>query len=216
MQSCNQPFHFENSQQLRDFSAVRKYLCCRLLNAQHSTDFLEEVPHRPFLDLAVVYDICLPVSGEKHAAVPVTNTKASDWDICEPQLFETALANMQRDCPPVLVPVSDLLEQSRSGLIFDSDALPLYVLTNRCKYFGAGTLLYAGILQNFCDRAGDFYILPSSLHEVLLLPVSHAPSAEALNEIIRDVNRSHLDPADFLSDHCYLYTAESRCIEQIF
>ena len=87
----------------------------------------------------------------------------------------------------------------------------LYVLTNRLQLYGAGCMLYDGVLETFATARGcDLYVLPSSVHEVLLMPVSEKFSKEELDEMILQVNREHVSREDILSDHVYRYSLKDR------
>lgn len=67
------------------------------------------------------------------------------------------------------------------------------------------------LMDKIADFLGeDFYILPSSTHEVLLLPESKAPSKEELDQIVQEVNREALEPEDYLSDHAYYYSRSGQ------
>ena len=82
----------------------------------------------------------------------------------------------------------------------------LFVLTNEEGLNGAGTVLYEGILDSFSDQIkGGFYILPSSIHEVLLVPEKEGSDPAALSELVKEVNRTVVDDGEILSDRIYYY-----------
>ena len=73
------------------------------------------------------------------------------------------------------------------------------------------------LMDKIADFLGeDFYILPSSTHEVLLLPESRAPSKEELDQRIQEVNREALEPEDYLSDHAYYYSRSGQDSDDCF
>ena len=81
---------------------------------------------------------------------------------------------------------------------------------------GAGTILYDGVLKRFAEKAGcDIYILPSSLHEVLLVPGTMKISVDDLKEMVKDVNRTVVSAEDFLSDNVYVYRRIFGFIEAV-
>ncbi len=86
------------------------------------------------------------------------------------------------------------------------DHMPLLVLTNKRKYFGASCILYHGLLEKFSERLGQgFYILPSSIHEVILLPENYVKHPDRLMKMVSEVNETQLDPEDVLTDSVYYY-----------
>lgn len=85
--------------------------------------------------------------------------------------------------------------------------IPMYVLTNRQRHYGAACLLYPGLLEKFADRAGqDFYVLPSSVHEMILVPAGVDVGKDSLREIVADINRKHVAEEEVLADSVYYYS----------
>ena len=86
----------------------------------------------------------------------------------------------------------------------------MYIMTNRQEVNGASVLLYDDVLQTFAlKKKTDFYILPSSVHEVLLIPADNQISMSTLSSMVRDVNSSQLAREEILSDHVYYYSLET-------
>ena len=89
------------------------------------------------------------------------------------------------------------------------DGLKLYLLTNQMGYNGAAAILYEGVLKNFAEEVGkDLILLPSSIHEVLLLPDNGDSDYEALSALVREVNEAQVRREEWLSDHVYRYLKE--------
>ena len=92
----------------------------------------------------------------------------------------------------------------------ESEAVPMYVLTNRLRQNGAGCLLYPGALEQVAGQiGGSYYILPSSIHEVIALPASAAEDPQELSRIVREINLSEVLPEEVLSDGVYRFDMES-------
>lgn len=89
---------------------------------------------------------------------------------------------------------------------FAAGRVPMYVLTNRQKTNGAACMLYPNVLKEFGEKLGrDFYLLPSSVHEVILVPDGESVSKEALWEIVTDINRTQVAQEEILADSVYFY-----------
>lgn len=83
----------------------------------------------------------------------------------------------------------------------------MYVLSNSTKVHGASALLDKEIMDKVIDRIGDgFYVLPSSVHEVICLKMCEEATPENLSAMVKDVNGSQVARDDWLSDHVYMYT----------
>ncbi len=90
----------------------------------------------------------------------------------------------------------------------------IYVLSNTSGINGAAVLLYENLLKNFSDlRQTDFYILPSSIHEVLLIPCSSGFFEEELKEMVCEVNRTQVPEEDILSNEVYIYHRDGNYFE---
>lgn len=91
--------------------------------------------------------------------------------------------------------------------------LDMYVLTNEKKLYGAACILYDNVLEAFSRKMNsNIYIIPSSVHEVILVPEEEGISGKQITAMIQDVNKNELDPTDVLSDHVYYYNSEKKSI----
>ena len=175
-----------------DYSEIKDRLFIRLSNSRSNPEFLSEVPHRSILDLAMTCHVL--VNGRNTGdiqSITVRNSFLELWKIGEETLFADAISSGAK-----LFPVS-----------FDRYE-GLYLLTNRQKMFGAASILYENALETVRDFFGSgFYILPSSIHEVILIPERMTKDPEKLKELVICVNSlpQCLTEGDFLSDHVYIY-----------
>lgn len=101
--------------------------------------------------------------------------------------------------------IDDLIDQMSANT--GKEKIPMYVLTNRKKLYGAACMLYPEVLKNFSERLGqDFYVLPSSVHEVILVPVNSEADQESLRGIVTDINRTQVAEEEILADSVYFYS----------
>ena len=170
-------------------------------------------------DLAVLFYILVSNDGEGTATITVRNNMFELWGVSEDDLFKIALINTQRlfrgsvmSMASVMMELlSDRLDEENTKefydmVVSDKDMVPMYVCTNTQKINGAGVLLYKDLLKEFAERTGsDFYILPSSVHETLLVPVSKDMDVEYLRNMVREVNATQVAPEEVLSDNVYVY-----------
>ena len=86
--------------------------------------------------------------------------------------------------------------------------MDMYVLTNTSRNFGAACITYPGVLKEFArEHNSDFYIIPSSVHEVILI-LGEQMSVEEMNLMVEEVNEREVDSIDVLSNHVYQYKRE--------
>ncbi len=120
------------------------------------------------------------------------------------ELKAAAVRNAKELLPPVVNSVLDLLRHP--PFLEGAEAFPMYVLTNTAGIFGAATLLYEGVLAEQAERLeSDLYIIPCSVHEVILIPAGQSLDLTELHRIIREVNATSVSAEEVLSDHMYLY-----------
>ena len=172
---------------------------CRLVNFEMNRQRLMNVPHEKRLDMAVVYYYRLSLSAGEHAGVVIDYAKFVDREK-EEFIREAAWENTLRDEPPAFCLLSDLIG------VMPGNEMPLYVITNSDRYYGAICIFYPGFMKKISDRIGsDLYILPSSIHECLVLPAGCVENSRNLREMVHTINRAELDRDEILSDSVYYY-----------
>lgn len=98
----------------------------------------------------------------------------------------------------------------------EKNKIPMYVLSNKQKLNGAACMLYPDIMKKFADeQKSDLYILPSSVHEVILLPVSEHNSPAVLLEMVTEINKTQVEEYEVLADAVYCFRRERNCIERL-
>ena len=188
------------------FDAVKDRLTFRLVDTAKNRAYLKEHPFRAVgAGLAVVAEINL---GNDYSTV-VNNSLAENYDI--DTLFDTALENMQMLYPAQMVSLEGaIFGDSRNVLDSDEHIEGMYTLMiGEDHGFGAGTLVYSGIAERVRELfGGDFFVLPSSVHETILLKDDGTANVADLKAMVMQANRSVVAPADVLSDSVFRYGAE--------
>ena len=191
---------------------ARKQVVFRFINREWNASQLSELPHREYLDLAVVYSICFP-RGEDMYLGRVDNTHLELWGIDEKELYQAAMENT-----PILL--GDQMVELRKVLKEMSPCMPwvederddgfnqpeLYILSNRVGTQGATAVLYSTKVKELAERKrSDLYLLPASVHELLAMPVNGGMPVEAILAMVRMVNLQDVQPMDQLSNNVYRY-----------
>ena len=188
---------------------VKDNLTFRLINKDMNTKYLENKVYREFLDLVIIYDVSVSFGGEKGRVV-ITNELAENLNYPEEELFNIAMTNTPR-----LYPAKDstLLEALEGMLSFgDTDSMSnlFRVLSNEEKIYGASVLLYPGMIERLYREYGCRYVIPSSLHEVLL--VDHNADPKSYLQMVQEVNSTVVEAEDVLSNSVYEITKEGLLI----
>lgn len=210
----------------KDYGTVKKMIGMKLVNTEKNKILLGEIVNIHFLDLSVLFFIC---RKEKEALLTtlITHEYMEMWGVTEKDLWEAAQENTAALLPAKIRDIKEILHEAarvRMGKSYSKETVdevlnqssnkgPMYVLTNETGYFGASCLLYHDVLDDFADRLGtNLYILPVSIHEVVLIPIDSNLEYESLPEIIKAVNHTEVLKEDFLSDSLYYYSREKRGI----
>ena len=219
-----------------DFKKVRAKLVYHLVNYDRNKKLLKDIPHRRWMDLALIYSVYLGRAGKSTGSITIRNEHIDSWGVEEDELFNAAENNTCSIFPARLKAMQELLQELMGGrsdreynftekvdgasilddMGYDMDEPPMYVLSNPQGFHGASSVLYPGLLEGYADEfKQDIYLLPSSIHEFILVPKSLTPRAEDLSAIVSDVNRSAVNPEEFLSDSVYLYSREDKRVMQV-
>lgn len=147
------------------------------------------------------------------ASAVITNDHVNMWNASMDEIYRAAMANTPMLQKAVIKSMDDIL----SAFIDDvgRGVMKMYVLSNEKLLNGCGCILYPHILEDFGKALGNnFYILPSSIHEVILFPDIKGDS-DSLIQIVREVNSTVISQEDFLSDNVYYFSRETKAITTI-
>lgn len=204
-----------------DFNKVKDNVCFKVVNAERNKELLATVPHKQVLDLAVVFFIEVLQNKAGSGTITIQNHFMDMWDgVDTDTLYRLALMNTQRKyrgriCSMFTV-MQEILDEAYATEFFDmmcEDDVPMYVATNVQKVFGASVVLYDGLLRTFAEQiGGDFFILPSSTHEVLFVPATDDMDATFLKQMVHDVNEAEVSEQEFLSNNVYRYSIDTDCM----
>lgn len=202
-----------------DFEKVKDRIVFKLINLEKNKDLLETVPHKKFLDLAVVYYIAIDDDLFEGASILVNNKHLEIWGKNRDELDKLAFINSPRILKPELKSMAEtLMEMIKQENIElkEDEKIPecgMYILSNERKTFGASVILYENIVKEFSDKMkSDVYIIPSSVHEVIMIPSKLVDCVTKLDEMICEVNATEVPLTDILSNHAYLYSRAKECI----
>ena len=194
----------------KEYERIRLLINGRLINTDRNRDRLKDRPHRNFLDLSLTYAVEFPLH-EGVGSVQITDEHMRMWNVTEEMLYEQAMENMNAEGEAQLQSISEVLKEM-GGFDLDDEvrAFPLYVLSNRQKVNGASQMVRSEVLKKAGEAIGkDYMIIPSSIHEVLLVPEDDAENMAAqIAGMVDTVNRTQVAEDEILSFHVYRYNRE--------
>ena len=197
---------------------IYKRVCPKIINAERNAELLKTVPFVKFLDLAEIFVVKMEIGGNT-GNVTINNDLVERLGIDIEKLKKSAYGNMKK---------RGIEQKSLSSmikdLIFDSGEVPeelnepegisMMVVTNRERYNGACCMIDPEIFVNMSEKMGcDLYVLPSSIHEIIVVPAVSQCNEDELRDMVRDVNRSSVSNEDFLSDTLYRYNRSTAQLQ---
>jgi hypothetical protein len=193
---------------LADYSKMKELLTLQLLSSDGNGYKLDDVPYRKVEDMNLVYRFDLGDTENGRASILVTNYMLRRYGIDEEQLHQDAMAATANNRPASLRTMGDVL----SGV--EMESTPLWVASVDGGMNGACVIQYPGFLDQAAKTlGGDFFVLPSSIHEVLLYQDDGTIGRKDLEEMVQSINESEVAPADRLSDFVYHYDSKERVFE---
>lgn len=207
------------------FQEMKEYIVYRLISYERNKKLLEQVPHLKFMDLAITYHCLIRDDKEGIGTIRITNEHMRMWKKGLKDIHDHAAANTQRLFPAVINSMEELIcglltEEAVNTVdasqLIDRKMLKqsnMYILTNEKGINGAACLLYPEVLGQFAKRfRSDFYIFPSSIHEVILVPADSLNKSRHYAGMVKEINDTQVAPEEVLSDHIYFYSRQSGLI----
>lgn len=205
------------------YEKVKSKLTVRLLEKKRNHGFLATMPYMNAGNgLVLVADINMDAEGDNEWRIAINNSLMATFEIDKDSMFKDAIENASRYCPATLVDMSSaLFSPDKENLLDRNEPIApdniggMYVLSNSTGSFGASCLFYPGVKEKAAMLLGDYYVLPSSLHEVILVPDAAGIDEKELCRMVKDANRSVVEPHEILSDNVYHYSRSDGRLEKV-
>lgn len=190
-------------EEILDFEKVKSKIVYRLINAKQNEELLKDVPNLPIYDLSIVFYLLISEGEVGRCSILIKNSHLDYWKIPISILYECAKHNTPRLFPYVLLPMETYARKYAGGVVAPS---PLQVLSNSKGMNGAAVLLYDRMLERiFLTLGGKYFLIPSSIHEFLVVPWEPFLSVENIKEMVHEVNENHVARDEILSDNVYYF-----------
>ena len=201
-----------------DYEQVKQMLGIKLINKDQNEELLKSSPHYVYGDLAAVFIVCIPqLEDGSRGTILIRNDNLKLWEGVDKSMLLKDALDCMRKTPPVIKTIADALRGFMGDQYFEdmpdaANMIQMYVLTNQESNYGASQILLHENLDEIAERLGEsrMYVIPSSVHEVLVVPVT-GECIEIAN-MIREVNDTVVSREEILSYNLYLYDAEDKTI----
>lgn len=203
----------------------RDRIIYRLVSCERNQEMWEQVPYIPFLDMMIVFHCLIMREQDGIGSIGITNHLMEDWGLDTKHLYQIAQENTMRLFPKRICSLNQLFLEMIRGMEqvpeevlsqIENSSFPgePWVITNTSEINGASVILYPDCLKEIGEHLQeDFFVLPSSIHEMIVVSASEGQELENLEEMVREVNQSCVRPEDILSDHVYWYHCQNNTLE---
>lgn len=199
------------SYDLEHYNSIKNSIQYRLINYEKNKDMLNNVPHRKYLNLAVVYVLNLSENDYGMETMLITNKHMTLWNVSLDEIENQAKNSVFNSAERFqMIGLNQLIEE-RVGIKEPEEYETMYVLTNMYRNYGANVILCQDFMEKVAERLNcDFYAIPSSVHEIILIKWNDAPSKEEMNEMLNEVNRSQVPEDEILGDKVFYYSRKEK------
>lgn len=213
---------FVDGDKFKDFDMVKERICFKLVNAEMNRELLQNIPFVQFMDLALVFYILISDDESGIASITINNNMMNIWNTNETVLRHYAKENTQKLLQARVLPMTEMFP-GIMGVDSDCpfiDEVPnsetMHIVSNRSGVNGAVAMLYDGVLQSFAEKIdNNYYILLSSIHEVIFMPDLPYITGNDLLDMVYDINKTMVLPEEVLSNNVYYYDRNRDCINLI-
>ena len=197
------------------YEEIRRHLCVDMVNTKSNADLLAKAPHTAYEDMSMVYRVLIRNPQGEPGRALITNDLMERMGITKEELHEDALANSPLVRPPMIKDMREVLGLvTEDGQMMEMGDPQLYIVTTTDMIWGSGALFYPGFMDQCTETlGGGYYILPSSIHEVLLYPDMGGSAAGDLTEMVININETQVAPEERLANSVYHYDPEEKIFE---
>lgn len=226
---------------MADFENIKDCIVFRVVGTEKNRDMLQDMPHHVEHDMSLTYQIMVQKTEEGTAYVQITNSMMDELGVDEGTLYEAAMKNTPREFPMTFQSMDDIMrEMLRQNFMgFNLDTLSekdemksflemlfeksmscmacdatTHVLSNKYRQYGAAVLFYPQMQEKLAEQIGtDYFVLPSSIHEVMIVPEQEGLDYQVLKDMVQQVNSTDVSPDEILTDEVYHYDRKNKKLD---
>ena len=200
-----------------DPEKIKDRVTFSVIGAKNNISMLQDMPHRIKDDMAMVYRIIVNQENQEVGSVKISDQLAESLNLNEKDLYNMAMENTPKLFPAQFQSMFDVLKKMMPEMaemmepnIFEDS---MYVLSNEQNIDGASALFYPGVQEEIYKHMGkEYYVLPSSIHETMIVPKNASMNATELKNMVMELNGTKVSPDEVLTDSVYEYDARSKTL----
>lgn len=187
----------------------------QLVETEKNKELLSRTPHREIEDMSLVYRVGVNMTANDKGSFVISDEILERSGLSEEELYEIAMENSPRNRPIRIAPIATMIGEVLGEDSFpDQSPVPMYVVSNETGFHGASVLFYPGVFDRCSDiMNGNFFVIPSSIHETIIVPDDGLQNISALKQMVSEVNDTCLSPDERLSYNVYHYDYKDKVFE---
>lgn len=209
---------------LTEYEQMKEKLTIEVVSTEANAQMLEKVPHRELEDLSIVYRLMVDDGPEGMASIVVNNDILEQLGVTPEQLHEDAMKNSPELKPVKIASMAEVLMEMNHlapedlemmGMSAAPEDQVMFIASVPNYTLGAGVIAYENFMEMASEATGggDIFVLPSSRHEVIIVPDNGMIEANDLVDMVKTVNASEVEPEDKLTDSVYHYDSKDKIFE---
>lgn len=203
------------------FEECRENITYRLVSAERNEAILKEVPFIPFLDMAITFHLVISVNGHRIQSLRITRELQKSWNVSVEDLYKLAKENTKRLFPvdtgeikhwlEKYITIEEMEEQCRDMDLTKPEKIDMIVVSNELGINGAAVILYDGVIEKLAkEYESDLYVLPSSIHEMIVVPAYDKSLKDIFTIMVKTINQKYVEKDEILSDRVYVYLKKEK------
>lgn len=204
-----------------EYEECRDKIIFRLISKTKNQLILEHMPYIPFLDMAITFYIVVDICDRGLQTIKITKDLQNKWNISTEQLLKLAMKNTPALLPETVANLQDIVAEFFEPTEFkqmcddiyltNKEKIDMIIITNDIRINGASVILYEGVIEKIAEEQNaDLFLLPSSIHEMILVPVRDPADRAIFSQMVQSINREYVQDDEILSDEVYIYLKDEK------
>lgn len=202
---------------ITNYDQMKNTLVVQVIPTDRNAEMLADIPHKNIEDMSLVYRMQIDQNENGTSSVLITNAMLENYGVTVDQLHQDAMDAAVINNPATFRSMQEVLSDLMgmpAEMMLPMDGPQMYVASVENSLNGAGVIAYPDFMNQVAEQVGgDFFVLPSSVHEVLVIPDDGSIDRHDLESMVREVNASEVLPKDQLSDNVYHYDSQDQVFE---
>ncbi len=206
-----------------DYTSSRDRVIYRLISREKNPFLLKDIPYIPFLDMAITFHLVVSINDSCMQSLKITRELQQRWGVSVEQLLKLAKKNTPELLPARVCELSQLMERYMNTREYTlepekdltkEEKIDMIIVSNELGINGAAAVLYDGVIEQIADEYdSDLYLLPSSIHEMIVVPCEEEDLYGTFSSMVNNINKKYVDEDEVLSDRVYIYRREEKKFE---